>query len=90
MNTSKWQCSNEIETLDWGEGDAIVYRKDCGDVHVVAGTAKSIVQALKTKPMSNLDLRHYVNSGGHTRIDLDAINRQISQLSSLGVIDETK
>ncbi len=90
MNLLEWKCNAQLEVADWGEGDAIVYLKDCGDLHVVSGAAKLIIQALQSHPMSSRDLEQYVNSECDAITDLNAINRQVTQLSSLGLVSECR
>ncbi|MGH1373998.1 MAG: hypothetical protein ACRBBW_18300 [Cellvibrionaceae bacterium] len=90
MNTTEWKCKEQLTIAEWGEDDAVVYLSDCGDLHLIAGVAKSIISALKLQPMSSQALGLLVNTGSLDNIELDAINRQIVQLNSLGLLVEAE
>lgn len=88
MSDVKWSCSDQLELVDWGEEDAVAYLKDSGDVHIVSGVVKTILQALHRQPMTMSSLKQYFSSETFGDIESSYLNRQFTQLGSMGLVIE--
>lgn len=89
MGDISWRCSSQLELIDWGEEDAVAYLKDSGDVHIVSGVVKAILQALHRQPMTLPFLKQYFSSEAFGSVDSNYFDRQFTQLDSMGLVIES-